>query len=105
MIGKMLRSYGREMLVVRGTERIPVRAFLESDTGRIDRLMQLHPGLLGLENRRRYVYIGPPEQELREDDELRAGGKSYLVRSAQVVYGTENPAYVWAMCVEKGEAG
>ena len=101
MIGKILRTYGRKILLVRGKEQSELRGFLQADTGRIDRLMELHPGPTGLENRRRYVFIGLPEQELREDDELRSDGMHFLVRSAQLVYGTDKPAYVWAMCVEK----
>lgn len=103
MIGKILRTHGRRVRLLRDAAQEELRGFLEADTGRIDRLMQLHPGPLGLENRRRYVWIGPADRPLREDDELLADGKSYLVRSAQTVYAGEKPAYVWAMCVEKGE--
>lgn len=103
MIGTILRQYGQQITVQRGLTQYRVKAFLQADTGRVDRLTQLHPGPGGLENRRRYIYIGPPEPELQEDDELLVGLKQYLVRSAQQVCGTAGPAYEWAMCVERGE--
>lgn len=86
----------------RGAEKTEIYGFFEPDTGKVDRLMQLHPGPLGLESRNRYIYIGPAEFELRQGDQLEIDEKHYLVRSAQMVFGLRKPAYVWAMCVERG---
>ncbi len=102
MIGKILRCYGRRIFLHRGTEKIEIFGFFEPDTGKMDRMTQLHPGPLGLENRNRYIYIGPPEMPVQLSDELEMDGKHYLVRSIQTVYGTKKPAYIWAMCIEKG---
>jgi hypothetical protein len=71
--------------------------------GKLDRLAKLEPGPLGLQERQRYVYIGPLEPEPREDMVLTAQGKGYLVRSAHRINGPGGPLYCWAMCVEKGE--
>ena len=101
-IEKMLRRYGRDMQRIRNAEKTALRGFFQPDTGKVERMEKLQPGPLGLENRRRYIYIGLAQTELRQDDEVEADGKRYLVRSAQTVFGTEKPAYVWAMCVEKG---
>lgn len=102
MIGNILRSYGRKILLQRGLEKTEIIGFFEPDTGKVDRLMNLHPGPLGTESRSRYIYIGPADVELRQEDELEVDGKHYLVRSAQTVFGTRKAAYVWAMCIEKG---
>ena len=102
MIGKILRCYGRTVRILREGQTVEVKAFLQSDTGRVERLTRLHPGPLGQENQNRYVYIGPAEEPLTGGTELEAAGKAYLVRTAELIYAGEEAAYVWAMCVEKG---
>ena len=102
MVGKMLRCFGRPLTLVRGELREQVWGMLESDTGRIDRLEKLHPSPLGLENRRRYIYIGPPQPQLQQGDRLTEEGRSYVVRTAQPIWGMEKIACIWAMCVEGG---
>lgn len=102
LAGKILRDYGRKILLCRGLEKTEIFGFFQPDTGKVDRLMQLHPGPLGLENRNRYIYIGPADVELRQGDELEIDAKHYQVRSVQTVYGPRKPVYIWAMCVEKG---
>ena len=71
-------------------------------TGRLERLAVREPGPLGTESGKRYIYIGPVEPEVREDQHIRVEGQEYLVRSAQEITGNNGPAYTWAMCVEKG---
>lgn len=98
MVKKLLNQHGMDILV---GERA-VRALFQPVTGRLERLAQQEPGPLGLQSRQRYVYIGPLEPELREDDTLTVAGKGYIVRTAQQVMGSNGPVYTWAMCVEKG---
>lgn len=102
MVGKILHDYGRKILRCRGLEKTEIFGFFQPDTGKADRLMQLHPGPLGLENRNRYIYIGPADVEILQGEELEIDAKRYLIRSVQTVAGFKKPAYVWAMCVEKG---
>lgn len=98
MVEKLLNQHGME---VRLGERT-IRALFQPVTGRLEKLALQQPGPLGLESRKRYVYIGPLEPQLREDDTLTVAGKSYIVRTAQQVMGSGGPVYTWAMCVEKG---
>ena len=98
MVEKLLRQYGGDLLL---GER-PVRGLFQSVVGKLDRLARLEPGALGLESRKRYVYIGPLEPELREDMLLTVAGRDYTVRSAHRIPGADGPLYCWAMCVEKG---
>ena len=106
MVGKMLRCYGREMQLCRDAENWTVYGFFQSVTGKKERFSDLHPGPLGLEKPGQFIYLGPVEPAARQGDTLKLGGKEYEVRTAQEVFGLEKPAYVWAMCVEKGgEAG
>ena len=98
MVEKLLMQHGMEILV----EGQQVRALFQPVTGKLERLTQRTPGVLGVESGRRYIYIGPLEPELREDQTLTVEGKGYFVRSAQRITGNDGPAYTWAMCVEKG---
>lgn len=98
MVEKLLNQHGME---VRLGERI-IQALFQPVTGRLERLALREPGPLGLESRTRYVYIGPLEPELHEDDVLTVAGKDYIVRTAEPVAGSGGPVYTWALCVEKG---
>ncbi len=102
MIAKIMRRYGQKLLLCRGNTETAVFAFFQSDTGKVDRLTRLHPGPLGLENRRRYIYLGPVQPQPQQGDTLKLGQQEFVVQTAQTVFGAEQPAYVWAMCVEKG---
>ena len=98
MVEKLLRQYGVDLLL---GER-PVRGLFQSVVGKLDRLARLEPGALGLESRKRYVYIGPLDPEPREDMVLFVQGKAYVIRAAHRIMGPDGPLYSWAMCVEKG---
>ena len=98
IVEKLLRQHGMELRV----EGRSVRALLQPVTGKLERLAERIPGVLGVESGKRYIYIGPLEPELREDQELRVDGRAYLVRSVQRITGNDGPVYTWAMCVEKG---
>ena len=98
MVEKLLMQHGMEIRV----EGQQVRALFQPITGKLERLAKRTPGVLGVENGKRYIYIGPVEPELREDQALTVEGRGYIVRSAQRITGNDGPAYTWAMCVEKG---
>lgn len=98
MVEKLLRQYGVDLLL---GER-PVRGLFQSVVGKLDRLARLEPGALGLESRKRYVYIGPLDPEPQEDMVLFVQGKEYVIRAAHRIMGPDGPLYSWAMCVEKG---
>lgn len=98
MVEKLLAQYGMDVAV--GERR--VRALFQPVTGKLERLAVREPGELGVESRKRYIYIGPLEPRLEEDTALTVAGKGYLVRTAQQIPGNDGPAYSWAMCVEKG---
>lgn len=98
MVEKLLKQYGMEVAVGEAT----VRALFQPVTGKLERLALNQPGMIGLESRKRYVYIGPVEPELRNGMAVAVAGKEYYIRTAQQIPGNDGPAYTWAMCVEKG---
>ncbi len=98
MVEKLLEQHGMEIRV----EGHTVRALFQPVTGRLERLAERTPGVLGVERGKHYIYIGPLKPELKEDQEIRVEDGGYLVRSAQQIAGSDGPVYTWAMCVEKG---
>ena len=102
MVEKMMNGYGREMTVVQGESQTVVRGFFQPVTGKVERLALPEMGALGRESRERFIYIGPAEPELKTGNTVEVAGKSYHVRSADVIWGNGQPVYCWAMCVEKG---
>lgn len=99
-VEKLLEQYGMEISLADQT----VRAFLQPVTGKLERLALRQPGPLGQECVKRYVYIGPVEPAPKEDGQMEAAGKGYVVRAVHLIEGNDGPAYCWAMCVEKGGA-
>ena len=82
MVEKLLWQHGIQIRV----EGRTVRALFQPVTGKLERLAERTPGVLGVERVMRWIYIGPVEPQLREDQVLTVEGR----------------AYTWAMCVEKG---
>lgn len=101
MVEKLLRQHGMDLYLGEKT----VRGLFQPVIGKLERLAKLEPGVLGLESRKRYVYIGPLDPEPKEDMVLTVRGKAYLVRTAHRIMGPAGPVYSWAMCVEKGSDG
>lgn len=102
MVEKLLRQYGVDITLHLDAGDEAVRGLLQPVTGKVERLALSHPGILGNENARRYVYIGPLEPSPREQELLSAEGKQYRVRTVEQITGPGGPVYTWGMCVEKG---
>lgn len=102
MVEKLLRQYGMAVTICQEGADETVRGFFQPVTGKVEHLAAAHPGMLGTENTRRYVYIGPLEPRPAEQGILRIEGKEYRVRTVQEIWGANGPVYLWGMCVEKG---
>lgn len=102
MVEKLLRRYGSDIQVTEGTDTVTVRGFLQPVTGRSQSMARLEMGPLGMENGGQYVYIGPLEPRIREGCVLKAGGREFLPRKAEIIGGLSADAYQWVMCVERG---
>ncbi len=102
MIEKILRGYGKSLVLCHDGRQYSVKGFLQPVTGKSEQYARLQPGVTGLENSSRYIYIGPVDPEAMQGDEIVAGEKHYLLRHAQVICEGAEAVYVWGMCVEKG---
>lgn len=102
MIEKILRAYGKSLVLRHKGKDLTVKAFFQPVTGKLEQYAKLRPGITGMEDFARYVYIGPVDPEAMAGDEITVDKKHYLLRQAQIVYDGEDAVYVWGMCVEKG---
>ncbi len=101
-IEKILRLYGKGMLLRHEGREYPVEAFWQVAIGKTERHANLQPGIIGLEDKTRYIYIGPMEPVAAAGDTVVVDGKEFLVRDAQVIYGGSEGVYRWGICAEKG---
>jgi len=100
MVEKILSGYGSEIRIQRlGTV---VFGFLQPVRGKGQNMVLKEVGPLGQVLPGQYVYIGPAEPEVLEDDILELEGRAYVVRRAEQVSGAGGPAYQWGMCVQRG---
>jgi len=100
MVEKILRCYGQEIRIPR-LER-EVYGFLQTVRGKGRNVVLKEAGPLGMAPKGTYVFIGPAEPELQQEDLLEVGGKRFVLRQVEQVWGTSGPAYQWGMCVERG---
>ncbi len=100
----ILQENGSAAVLTRGTEQWNVKALMQPMTGKVERWAKVEMGPLGQIGRGRWIYYGPAEPRAEQGDQVEMAGKQYLVRTAQVIRGHEEPVYCWAMCVEKGAA-
>lgn len=102
MVEKILNCYGQELFLQRlGCK---ATAFLQPVQGKGQNMVLKEIGPLGVAHQNQYVYIGPVEPELREDDVLELDGKRYVLRRVETVHGAGGPVYQWGMCVKRGGA-
>lgn len=102
MVEKILRCYGRDILLARGEEKIMVTGFLQPVTGRGQNMSDILVHPLRTQGKAQYVYIGPVEPEVQAQDELTLDGRTYILRRVDQISDMNGPAYRWGMCVEKG---
>ena len=100
-----MNGYGRHLTVTRGEAEFSLRGFLQPVNANVEALALPQMGSLGRESRERFIYIGPANPALEPDDRVKADGKGYMVRSAQVVWAGDEGLYCWAMCVKEGGDG
>lgn len=102
MLGRILAQYGSEMTLY-GTEgERRVRAFLQPVTAKgldaarrtIQELGEIPEG--------RYVYIGPADAPLREDEHVEYRDERYRVCRAQTLVVADEALYVWALMMKEG---
>lgn len=101
-VEKILMSYGAELTLTHGGQTQSVRAFFQPVRARGHQYLERDYGAFGDIPREQYIYLGPVEPAAQVGDTVALGGRKYLLRRAELIYGGREPAYCWGTCVEKG---
>lgn len=99
---KILHSYGVPAVVVHNNEEKQVRIFFQPSTSRTWKSMEPVVSPLGQIPGGQYLYIGPAEQEIAQEDEVRVAGDVYILRRAEAFRDRNGLIYWWGLCVQKG---
>lgn len=102
VLERILERYGTELIWIHGGCEEPVRGFFQPVTSRSWQKLLRQVTPLGEASTGRYVYIGSASRELQAGDSLRVGQREYRVRRTEWIYDHEGPAYLWALCVQRG---
>lgn len=101
-IDKILAQYGSEMLLAQADGERTVRAFLQPVTASSREVVRKAVGHLGELPGGRWVYIGPADAPLREEDRIVLRGERFRVRQAELLVVAEEALYVWALLQKDG---
>ena len=99
----IIKRYGTEVLWRHGEQEEALRGFFQSVTNRSWQKLLRKVGPLGEVDTSLYVYIGAVSPVLSVGDMLTVGDRSYRIRRTEILYSHEGPAYLWALCVRKGD--
>lgn len=103
LLDAILAGYGSAMTILHedGTQ-IPVRAFLQPVTGKSWQNMQTAVRSLGQIAPGQFVYIGPAQTAVSENDRLLLGAERYQMRRAEMLRLADETLYVWGLAVKDG---
>ena len=99
-----MERYGTELFWLHDGKEEALRGFFQPVTSRSWQKLLRQVTPLGETSTGLYVYIGPVSRELKSGDGLRVGQRQYGIRRTEWIYDHAGPAYLWALCVRKGEA-
>ena len=101
----VFEKYGTPISIQHGGSTTRVRGFFQPDLSKSWKSMVDVATPLGDIPQREFVYIGPAVSQLEPGDLMLIGEKGYSPRRVEHYYFGEEPAYTWALCVEKGGEG
>lgn len=102
MVDKILRQYGMGMTLVSEDGERTVWGFFQPVRSKSFQNMIHVERPLGMVERGQYIYIGSPEEILREGDRLDVDGRKFVVQRTEPYYYGSEAVYVWGLCAQKG---
>ena len=102
MVNGILKQYGTEMTLYHEGNPGQVRGFFLPFRSTSWQNIVKVSTQMGEISRRQYVYIGPADRAVQEDDILVVGMRHYIFRRVEPFYYGDEVAYLWGQCVEKG---
>ena len=94
--------YGSSVQAVFPDRTEIVRAFLQPVTSRSWQNMDHMIPTGGEVPRGQFLYIGPPELDIRGAEHLYLAGRYFLVRRADMIVFDDAELFLWGLCVEGG---
>lgn len=101
-IAALIRRYGSSVQAVFPDRTEIVRAFLQPVTSRSWQNMDHMIPTGGEVPRGQFLYIGPPELDIRGAEHLYLAGRYFLVRRADMIVFDDAELFLWGLCVEGG---
>ena len=102
MVDKILRQYGMGMTLVSEDGERTVWGFFQPVRSKSFQNMIHVERPLGMVERGQYIYIGSPEEILREGDRLDVDGRKFVVQRTEPYYYGSEAVYIWGLCAQKG---
>ena len=102
MVEKIMRQHGTDMTIVSKGTKKTARGFFRAVNSKSWQAIESEATMLGEITRGQYVYMGPVDVTVKENDTLLLGGRSYLFRRVEPYYYGNEAVYQWGLCVEKG---
>lgn len=102
MVDKILRQYGMGMTLVSEDGERTVWGFFQPMRSKSFQNMIHVERPLGMVERGQYIYIGSPEEILREGDRLDVDGRKFVVQRTEPYYYGSEAVYIWGLCAQKG---
>ncbi len=104
MVEAILGQYGMALTLERDGESVTFRGIFQPLLSKSWQSIENLATPIGELPRAQYVCVCPGGTAAQEGDTLTAGGKRYCLRRVEPYYYGEEIAYVWGLCVEKGES-
>lgn len=102
MLERILAQYGSEMTLHGAEGERRVRAFLQPVTAKGLEAARRTIQELGEIPEERYLYIGPAQEALHEDDGIVFQAERYRVCRVQTLVVADEALYVWALVKKEG---
>lgn len=100
---RIMDRYGTELVWIHDGTEEALRGFFQPVTSRSWQKLLRQVTPLGEASTGLYVYIGPVSKDLQPGDGLQVGQRKYRIRKTEIIYDQAGPAYLWALCVRRGE--
>lgn len=93
----ILKQYGQELTLRRQDGETRIRAFFQPVD---EKTPGIKPTALGMAPAGKYLYLGPPEEDLSETEELEWNGRFFRVLRHRDYWLGNEMVYRWAICEE-----
>lgn len=104
-VGDTIRRYGCKLSVDTNGKCVRTNAFIEPLRYKNKVYVGGQYHVLGFKNSEKYLFIGPPETELSENESVIEMQKvKYIVKRCETYNVDDRPIYVWAILLPYGMA-